>query len=205
MVWGARRSAAAGLFFIASVTAQVQAAAGGVPSVMPTAGWASPPIGAVQFCRDFPDDCERVGGLAPMEMSLETWRSLVAVNQHVNEAIQPMTDLELYGVEEHWTIPSEYGDCEDYALLKRRMLIERGWPSGALLIAVAFDEVGDGHAVLIARTDNGDLVLDNKVDEIRLWHETPYLYVKRQSAADPRRWISVSDPRLHVGGATAGH
>ena len=60
---------------------------------------------------------------------------------------------------------------------------------------MVFDEVGDGHAVLLARTSRGELVLDNKTDDIRLWHETAYRYVKRQSITDPNRWVSVGDPR----------
>jgi predicted transglutaminase-like cysteine proteinase len=104
-------------------------------------------------------------------------------------------DSELYHEEEVWTLPFDRGDCEDYVLLKRRLLIDRGWPSGALLIAVVFDEVGDGHAVLIARTDQGELVLDNKVETIRLWHQTAYRYVKRQSASDPNNWVAVTDRR----------
>ena len=51
-----------------------------------------------------------------------------------------MTDLDLYGRIEHWTYPAAMGDCEDYVLLKRRLLRERGWPSSALLITVVRDE-----------------------------------------------------------------
>jgi predicted transglutaminase-like cysteine proteinase len=47
----------------------------------------------------------------------------------------------------------------------------------------------------MARTNRGDLVLDNKTDAIRLWHETAYRYVKRQSVVDPKRWVSLGDPR----------
>jgi predicted transglutaminase-like cysteine proteinase len=60
---------------------------------------------------------------------------------------------------------------------------------------VVFDEVGDGHAVLLVRTSSGDFVLDNKTDTIRAWQDTAYRFVKRQSVADPNRWVSVGDPR----------
>jgi predicted transglutaminase-like cysteine proteinase len=39
-------------------------------------------------------------------------------------------------------------DCEDYVLLKRRMLMQAGWPREALLVTVVRDKKGDGHAVL---------------------------------------------------------
>ena len=43
----------------------------------------------------------------------------------VNDSIAPVTDLEHWGVVEKWSYPDDgYGDCEDYVLLKRRMLIQ---------------------------------------------------------------------------------
>ncbi len=46
-----------------------------------------------------------------------------------------------------------YGDCEDYALLKRKMLMQAGWPREALLMTVVRDKKGEGHAVLTVKTD----------------------------------------------------
>ena len=111
----------------------------------------------------------------------------------LNAAIAPATDLELYGVSEFWTIPVKRGDCEDYALLKRQRLIRAGVPSSALLMTVVLDEKGDGHAVLTVRTSEGDFILDNKTDTIKLWHETPYHFVMRQSYLSPKVWMSL-DP-----------
>ena len=66
-----------------------------------------------------------------------------------------MTDLEHWGVVERWNYPDDgYGDCEDYVLLKRRMLMQAGWPREALLITVVRDKKGDGHAVLTVKTDS---------------------------------------------------
>ena len=65
-----------------------------------------------------------------------------------------MTDIEHWGVVERWNYPDDgYGDCEDYVLLKRRMLMQAGWPREALLITVVRDKKGDGHAVLTVKTD----------------------------------------------------
>jgi predicted transglutaminase-like cysteine proteinase len=119
---------------------------------------------------------------------------LAETNLGVNRSIEPVTDLELYGVSDYWTLPlTGKGDCEDYALLKRHMLIEAGWPSSALLMTVVRDEKGDGHAVLTARTSKGDLILDNKLDEILLWSKTSYQFVMRQSYLDPKSWVAL-DP-----------
>ena len=87
------------------------------------------------------------------------------------------------------------GDCEDYALAKRRELINQGWAASTLLIAVVRQQSGAGHAVLMARTDRGDLVLDNQDGDIHLWNETPYIYLKRQSRANAGSWVEIVDQR----------
>ncbi|MEZ5842175.1 MAG: transglutaminase-like cysteine peptidase [Hyphomicrobiaceae bacterium] len=164
-------------------------------------GQATAPYGWGQFCRANPSQCRetrvtesRVPATRAMLAELDT------VNRAINTAIQPATDLEVYGVTEYWTLPTTRGDCEDYALLKRKVLAERGWPTAALLMTVVRDETGDGHAVLTVRTTAGDYVLDNKVSDIKLWHETPYTYVMRQSYLNPHVWVSL-DPGHGAGPA----
>jgi len=58
-------------------------------------------------------------------------------------------------------------------------------------VTVVRDRQGDGHAVLTVRTDRGDYVLDNETSDIRLWHQTGYRFVKRQSSVDPNLWVTV--------------
>lgn len=158
-------------------------------------GWSNPPVGYVHFCRTFADQCAQHGQEAAASLTADRWRDLQEVNLLVNQSVTPVTDLAYYNTEEVWALPASYGDCEDYVLMKRKLLVERGWSTGALLVTVVFDEVGDGHAVLLVRTDRGELVLDNKTDVILAWYDTAYRFVKRQSTADPNRWVSVGDPR----------
>jgi predicted transglutaminase-like cysteine proteinase len=156
-----------------------------------------PPIGWVQFCQDRPWEC-RAEATEPRDVELTPLarQELDRVNRFVNERIQPLTDLEQYGVIEKWTYPeSGYGDCEDYVLLKRRMLIQLGWPREALLITVVRDKKGDGHSVLTVRTNRGELILDNQVEWILPWAETGYQFTKRQSQHDPNAWVALGDPR----------
>src|SRR5581483_7951914 len=109
-------------------------------------------------------------------------------------SIAPETDMEHYGIEDYWTLPKDgKGDCEDYALLKRHILISIGWPTSLLLMTVVRDENDEGHAVLTARTPSGDLILDNRSDVLRLWYQTPYKFKMRQSANDPQLWFDL-DP-----------
>ena len=119
----------------------------------------------------------------------------VAVNASVNRTIVPVTDEELYQVAEYWTYPQGYGDCEDIALEKRRELIDDGWDPSTLLMAVVREANGNGHAVLMVRTDRGDLVLDNQDGMVLVWTETPYQFVKRQSQANPGQWVDIVDNR----------
>ncbi|MDX2266095.1 MAG: transglutaminase-like cysteine peptidase [Hyphomicrobiales bacterium] len=171
---------------------------------MATFGEAAPPLGYVNFCRLNHDECARAGDFTGRVVLTPTRRAEIAgVNDRVNAMIRPATDLELYGAVEHWTLPISRGDCEDYVLLKRHLLIEKGWPSSALLITVVRDEQGDGHAVLTVRTRSGDFILDNKQPRILPWRDTGYEYIKRQSFRDPTVWVSLSPSPSQVAGAAS--
>lgn len=179
--------------------ANAQSAASDVPATRSPAfmrifGNAQPPYGFVRFCEGHPDEClSKSANDARYDATPERLRELDVVNRDVNSAIEPATDLEIYQVNELWTLPTTKGDCEDFALLKRRKLMDRGWPASALLMTVVRDEKNEGHAILTARTSQGDFVLDNKTDEVRLWNQTPYHYVMRQSYINPHVWVSL-DP-----------
>jgi predicted transglutaminase-like cysteine proteinase len=163
------------------------------------------PIGWVEFCADSPGDC--LGSASQprdIVMSQTAWRDLLRVNRWVNDTVKPMTDIEHWGVVEKWSLPTDgYGDCEDYVLLKRKMLIDAGWPRGALLITVVRDKKGEGHAVLTVKTDKGEFILDNQNENVVAWTETGYRFVKRQSQSDPNVWVSLGDSRPAVATASA--
>ena len=154
-------------------------------------GAAEPPHGFVAFCREDPSECTASStSVQLVAASPARLRQLDEVNHWVNQSITPETDLDHYGVKEYWTIPTDgKGDCEDYALLKRHMLLQRGWSASTLLITVVMDENKEGHAVLTARTQEGDLILDNRSKEIRPWSKTPYEFVMRQSSRNPQMWV----------------
>lgn len=175
------------------------------PQFMRVYGNAQPPYGFVRFCEVNPIECG--GGLATdarYAATPERLSDLDDVNRAINRQIEPATDIEIYGVTELWTIPKSRGDCEDFALLKRQRLMHLGWPSGALLITVVRDEKNEGHAVLTARTTQGDFILDNKVESVKLWNQTPYHYVMRQSYIDPKVWVSLDPTDSGTPAAIAG-
>jgi predicted transglutaminase-like cysteine proteinase len=165
----------------------------------------SPPVGWVEFCARQPGECASTA-TAPRDIALlpEVWKDMVRVNKWVNKTIKPLTDLEHWGVVERWSYPDDgYGDCEDYVLLKRRIFIQSGWPRESLLVTVVRDKNEEGHAVLTVITDKGDYVLDNQNEDILIWSETGYRFVKRQSQSDPKVWVSLDDLRPAIATATS--
>jgi predicted transglutaminase-like cysteine proteinase len=164
---------------------------------MPVYGSASALPAFVRFCEDNPGEC--VATSTVEQRLLATPRRLSQldeINRQVNQSIVPETDMEHYGVPDYWSLPADgKGDCEDYALLKRHKLIMLGWPSGALLMTVVRDAKGEGHAVLTVRTTGGDFILDNKSTEVRLWNQTSYEFLMRQSYLNPRVWIALDPTR----------
>lgn len=155
------------------------------------------PIGWVEFCAEYKAECQTKPSAArDVVLTPKAWSDMVKVNAWVNEAIQPITDQEHWGVVERWNYPDDgKGDCEDYVLLKRRMLMQAGWPREALLITVVRDKKGDGHAVLTVKTNRGEFILDNQEGEVLAWNKTGYRFVKRQSQSDPNLWVSLGEPR----------
>lgn len=155
------------------------------------------PIGWVEFCADNPKEC-RAPAAQPRDivMTPTAWKDLLRVNRWVNETVKPMTDQEHWGTIERWSYPTDgYGDCEDYVLLKRKMLIEAGWPREALLVTVVRDKKGDGHAVLTVKSDKGEFILDNQNENVLAWQDTGYRFIKRQSQTDQNVWVALGDSR----------
>ncbi|WP_321502774.1 transglutaminase-like cysteine peptidase [Breoghania sp.] len=172
-------------------------AAAGTEAFMATTGSTSAPVGHVEFCRQRKSECGMTATKAKlMTLSRARWDELLKVNAEINRRIRPVSDMDLYHREEVWTYPVNAGDCEDFALLKRKVLIKLGWPASSLLMTVVRDIDGSGHAVLTVRTDRGDLVLDNQIEAVLPWYRTPYRYIKRQSETNAARWTAINDARV---------
>ena len=160
-----------------------------------TTGPARPVKAWTAFCERYAGECD-VNAFEPASVTLNAklWRTLNAVNQKVNSTIKPTTDQDHWGLVDRWDLPTDgRGDCEDIQLQKRKILVEQyGVPKRALRMTVVIDEQGEGHAVLMVRTDEGELILDNKRDAILPWHQTGYVFVKREGQ-DNRNWVSLGD------------
>ncbi|MGA9893618.1 MAG: transglutaminase-like cysteine peptidase [Xanthobacteraceae bacterium] len=198
-----KRSAAAGIILLALTAVPTGSIAAERQQYITVGEVTRAPIGWVEFCVEYDPECKTTSSMArDIVLSVAAWKDLQRVNLWVNTNVKPMTDMDHWGVVERWNYPDDgYGDCEDYVLQKRRMLIKAGWPREALLITVVRDRNGDGHAVLTVKTDKGEFILDNQSDQILPWTETGYRFVKRQSQSDPNAWVSLGDP--HAAPATA--
>jgi predicted transglutaminase-like cysteine proteinase len=190
-----KRGAAAGAMALALLASPSAGTAQDRPLFIALGDVARPPIGWVEFCVEYDGECKtRPASPVDVVLSNRAWSDLNRINLWVNAHVKPMTDMDHWGVVERWNYPDDgYGDCEDYALQKRKMLMQEGWPREALLITVVRDQHGDGHAILTAKTDKGEYILDNETNDILLWSDTGYRFVKRQSQADPNVWISLGD------------
>ena len=186
-----------GVLIASNAEAQTVAAlpnAASIGRVEPMGG-ARPVQGWVSFCDRNPSECV-IDPSEPATVMLtgRLWKNLNAVNRHVNTTVTPMTDQEHWSVVDRWDLPTDgYGDCEDFQLLKRKILVEQyGLSRRALRMTVVIDEQGEGHAVLMVRTDEGDLILDNKRSGILPWHQTGYVFIKREGQ-DGREWVSLGE------------
>lgn len=159
-------------------------------------GQTSIPVGHALFCQNNPGECHAISNpVKQFKLTTARWQQLLQINHDANTQISPVTDQQLYAVAEHWTFPRGAGDCEDYALHKRRELIRAGWPESTLLVAAVRETNGNGHAVLMVRTDRGDFILDNQESLILAWNETPYHFLKRQSQTHSGKWVDLRDTR----------
>jgi predicted transglutaminase-like cysteine proteinase len=176
------------------------------PSV-PTTGLAKisfgrpmlPPIGHTRFCLRYPEDCATAEidlPHKPITLTPERWIELNKVNEEVNRDIVAVVTPG-NGATEEWVISPAAGDCKDYAVTKRHQLLALGWPPGSLLLAEVIVPDGEHHLVLVVRTNDVDLVLDNLKRNIQPAGMTyrQYQWVRIETAENPKLWVRVDVPQ----------
>ncbi|WP_374990090.1 transglutaminase-like cysteine peptidase [Rhizobium sp. TH2] len=157
------------------------------------------PVGHYYFCKAYPSECGQTASVGKTASLTEVaWHVIKEVNANVNGKITQVTDLEYYGEPELWTYPKSAGDCEDFALMKKKELEARGFQEADLLVTVVKKPDGAGHAILTVRTSEGDFVLDNLDDRVKRWWQTPYRFEKRQSSLDSAQWVLIEQVEKDV-------
>jgi predicted transglutaminase-like cysteine proteinase len=157
-----------------------------------------PPIGHTRFCLQYPDDCAHQSidfRRRNVALTADRWYELNSVNRQVNRDIVPEVTAG-NGTTEEWVISPPAGDCKDYAITKRHELLALGWPSRDLLLAEVVVPDGEHHLILVARTEDVDLVLDNLNANIRPVAMTyrQYQWVRVETPQNPKFWASVQTP-----------
>ena len=135
-----------------------------------------------EFCKRYPAECTvHASQPAIITLTAITWNTILEVNRRVNKSVRSLPDRDHWGVADRWDLAEDgFGDCEDFQLLKRKLLAEAGLQRRAIRMTVVIDERDEGHAVLLIRTDRGDFILDNKTSAVLPWSKTGYTFVKRE-------------------------
>jgi predicted transglutaminase-like cysteine proteinase len=147
------------------------------------------PLGYYQMCVGRPELCQARSGRLPVTRdgsvlaSSAAMTQLAAVNDDVNASIRA-------NYSEDWTPGRPVGDCKDFAMTKRQRLIQAGWPSSAVPVAIVRTQAGEKHLILVARTSAGDYVLDNLDPRVAPWTNASYAWEKIQSPSGGLDWRS---------------
>lgn len=152
--------------------------------------------GRENVCSKYEWACSRQSGF----ISSVTMNTIKDVNRYVNNRVIPLTDEQLYDKYEHWSLPlvkgnNLYGDCEDYALLKKKLLLQQGIPGNSLLLATVVHIVNSemkAHAVLMFKSSNDWYVLDNLTNRILQKEDTQYYFAYVQNPENPKEWIIMN-------------
>jgi predicted transglutaminase-like cysteine proteinase len=152
------------------------------PAYMPIGKGMLPPFSFSKFCVRKPERCAPSENVQQIPFDADNRKKLEQVQHDVNRSISGL---------EKWNDDATRNDCTDYALTKRSRLLDMGYPSSALLIAVAFVPNGVAHLLLVVATDQGDFVLDNLRQNVVRWDQLPYRWVMRSTPQDPKRWQAI--------------
>jgi predicted transglutaminase-like cysteine proteinase len=180
----------AGLFAVAMASGMAQAQSAGQLSKIRFGPPSSIPNGYYELCVADPDLCRMRAGQIPVTgdgsvtLTSTVMDQLKSINVLVNAAIRP-------SYRDAWTPGEPIGDCKDFAMTKRQRLIDSGWPSSAVPTAIVRTPSGDRHLVLVARTSDGDFVLDNLTAEVVPWSSASYRWEKIQSPTDGLMWLDL--------------
>lgn len=160
---------------------------------MPTGSQTPPPAAYQELCNKDPEAC-----LLPLTGDFEA--SLQAAHRAIKATVIP-TEEEA----DEWSILEDVsaGDCEDFALTLRQAL-RQSFPEygAAFLLATAFTEQDDYHAVLTVETSKGTMVCDIRFAACLHWSSLRYSWHLREVAGQ-RHWEDIGSHETRARLATA--
>lgn len=163
--------------------------------------------GFSDYCMRDAEVCAAARPDAQIKFDAKGWQILNQVNKGVNSAIRGVPDDE---ARDHWGLARRdpdnpkklIGDCEDHVFTKMAYLRDRyNVPPSAMLPTVVTAPNGEGHAILMVRTDKGDLFLDNldsKIRDARTLVADGYQLHRRVSAQNMNQWVELNNDGTKV-------
>jgi len=143
------------------------------------------PFAFIEACNRYRQACRRKTGQSRVALTEGLEQIVFAINERVNHDI--VLSREPKGRDD-WKIDPPKGDCDDFAMTKRKLLMDQGIPPRAISLATGLTPEGVGHVVVVLRTKTGDLVLDNGDDWLKMPSETALQWQRIESEDNPRLW-----------------
>ena len=164
----------------------------------------------VSFCSREPSDCVNTNyDIKRIPFTRENFEKISRIDGLVNSTTEYLSDTEHWGELDHWSyVEDGKGDCEDYALEKRRRLIAEGFPPSALQLAIMYRFLPSsesnlsaqplliGHAMLrVLFVDETGKTVDKFLDLASLTGDLQprsnfnYIFDVHQSAWNPNIWV----------------
>lgn len=160
------------------------------------------PSGYTALCKREPEYCKKTRGNLSVRYTNKVRAQLELINRDVNEGIEYVSDEIRHGTPDLWERSVHHGDCEEYALRKRDLLLAMGgYPPGALVFGWVIDTTRGRripHLVLVVKTSKADFILDNLRPFPYEWHASNHVWVAIQASDNPRIWYAVDDRRIDL-------
>ena len=141
-----------------------------------------------KFIKEYPTLYDRAFPDRRIEKTPARWRLMCAIQREVNRSIRYVRDA---AGSDHWNVLYDggNGDCEEYALTKWALLLEAGFPMGAVWPVLCM-KGGIGHMVTVVVTREVDYVLD--IEPHGWIHDAVSSTLGWLSAYDGESWRLIS-------------
>lgn len=125
--------------------------------------------------------------------------TLKAVNHTINKETRYVEDKVKFNQPDFWTVANGSGDCEDYALAKRKRLRELGVKC-YLVVCHLPDK--SGHCVLASDVGKTTFILDNNFDHLLTYNQCKsegwrfrWRQMRDENGIGHSSWVSAEEPK----------
>lgn len=134
--------------------------------------------------------------IAPLK-HMSRQQKIDGINKLVNEH-KFRADRSQYGMNDYWAPPNEFlagaGDCEDYSILKFASLMALDINNNDLRLVVGNIKGIGSHAFLAVKTNNGEILLDNRTNHISK-ASSRFDFEPKHSMNFTHRWVHIPNSK----------